>query len=91
VIVPVDRQPLLGELVRHGEALELPAVGAVIEHKVLSPDLVRPSRRLRPDAEDYKASEAAAFADYDGQTAVERELVLRLASLLWRSSASDSY
>src|SRR3954464_15557708 len=36
------------------------------------------------DAEDYKAFEAAITADYDAQTAVERELVLRLASLLWR-------
>jgi hypothetical protein len=36
------------------------------------------------DAEDYKAFEAAIIADYDGQSAVERELVLRLASLLWR-------
>jgi hypothetical protein len=36
------------------------------------------------DPEDYKAFEAAVIADYDGQTAVERELVLRLASLLWR-------
>ncbi|MGA2842694.1 MAG: hypothetical protein ABSG18_21520 [Steroidobacteraceae bacterium] len=36
------------------------------------------------DAEDYKAFEAAIIADYDAQSAVERELVLRLASLLWR-------
>src|SRR5271163_4129396 len=36
------------------------------------------------DAEDYKAYEAAVIADYDAQSAVERELVLRLASLLWR-------
>jgi hypothetical protein len=36
------------------------------------------------DAEDYKAYEAAIIADYDAQSAVERELVLRLASLLWR-------
>jgi hypothetical protein len=36
------------------------------------------------DAEDYKAFEAAIAADYDAQSAVERELVLRLASLLWR-------
>jgi hypothetical protein len=36
------------------------------------------------DAEDYKAFEAAIIADYDATTAVERELVLRLASLLWR-------
>jgi hypothetical protein len=36
------------------------------------------------DAEDYKAFEAAVTGDYDAQSAVERELVLRLASLLWR-------
>ena len=36
------------------------------------------------DAEDYKAFEASIIADYDVQSAVERELVLRLASLLWR-------
>src|SRR5256886_260350 len=36
------------------------------------------------DAEDYKAFEAATIADYDAQSTVERELVLRLASLLWR-------
>jgi hypothetical protein len=36
------------------------------------------------DAEDYKAFEAAIIADYDAQSVVERELVLRLASLLWR-------
>jgi hypothetical protein len=36
------------------------------------------------DAEDYKAFEAAITADYGVQSAVERELVLRLASVLWR-------
>jgi hypothetical protein len=36
------------------------------------------------DAEDYKAFEVAVTADYDAQSAVERELVLRLASVLWR-------
>jgi hypothetical protein len=36
------------------------------------------------DAEDYKAFEAAIITDYDAQSAVERELVLRLASVLWR-------
>ena len=36
------------------------------------------------DAEDYASFEMAVTADYDAQTAVERELVLRLASLLWR-------
>jgi hypothetical protein len=36
------------------------------------------------DADDYAAFEMAVTADYDVNTAVERELVLRLASLLWR-------
>jgi hypothetical protein len=39
---------------------------------------------LLEDAEDYRLFEAAVIADYDAQSAVERELVLRLASLLWR-------
>jgi hypothetical protein len=36
------------------------------------------------DSEDYEAFEAAVIADYDAESAVERELVLRLASVLWR-------
>jgi hypothetical protein len=36
------------------------------------------------DAEDYEAFEAAIIADYEAETTVARELVLRLASLLWR-------
>jgi hypothetical protein len=36
------------------------------------------------DAEDYRSFEAAIIADYDAQSAVQRELVLRLASLLRR-------
>jgi hypothetical protein len=36
------------------------------------------------DAGDYKTFEAAIICDYDAQSAVERELVLRLASILWR-------
>jgi hypothetical protein len=36
------------------------------------------------DADDYRGFEAAVIADHDAQTAVERELVHRLASLLWR-------
>jgi hypothetical protein len=36
------------------------------------------------DAEDYKAFELSVTSDFDAQTAIERELVLRLASLLWR-------
>jgi hypothetical protein len=42
------------------------------------------------DAEDYHAFEAAITADYDAQSAVERELVLRLASLLWRLRRATS-
>jgi hypothetical protein len=36
------------------------------------------------DIQDYQSFEATVTADYDARTAVERELVLRLASLLWR-------
>ncbi len=36
------------------------------------------------DANDYRAFEAVIIADYNAQSAVERQLVLRLASLLWR-------
>jgi hypothetical protein len=36
------------------------------------------------DPEDYKAFELSVTAGFDAQTAVERELVLGLASLLWR-------
>ena len=36
------------------------------------------------DEDDYAAFEMAVTADFDAQSAVERELVLRLASLLWR-------
>src|SRR6202161_51284 len=36
------------------------------------------------DWEDYEAFEAAVISDYDAESAVERELVLRLASVLWR-------
>jgi hypothetical protein len=36
------------------------------------------------DADDYSAFELSITADYDAQSATERELVLRLASLMWR-------
>jgi hypothetical protein len=36
------------------------------------------------DSKDYEAFEAAVISDYDAESAVERELVLRLASVLWR-------
>jgi hypothetical protein len=42
------------------------------------------------DAKDYAAFEMAVTADYDAQSAVERELVLRLASVLWRLRRATS-
>jgi hypothetical protein len=48
--VYVDCQPLLDELVGDSQALELLAVSAAVEHEVVGPHLVRPSRRLWPRA-----------------------------------------
>jgi hypothetical protein len=45
---------------------------------------------LAEDTEDYRGFEAAVIADYEARTAVERELVLRLASLLWRLRRATS-
>jgi hypothetical protein len=42
------------------------------------------------DPEDYKLFEEAIAAEYDAESAVERELVLRLASLLWRLRRASS-
>ena len=42
------------------------------------------------DAADYRAFEQAVTTAYDAETAVERELVLRLASLLWRLRRATS-
>lgn len=42
------------------------------------------------DIEDFRGFEAAIITDYDARTAVERELVLRLASLLWRLRRATS-
>jgi len=42
------------------------------------------------DIEGYRTFEAAIIADFDAETAVERELVLRLASLLWRMRRATS-
>jgi hypothetical protein len=54
--------------------------GNALRHGLTAETLVRSLE----DAEDYKAFEAAITSDYCAETAVERELVLRLASLLWR-------
>ena len=42
------------------------------------------------DPADYRAFEEAVTTAYDAETAVERELVLRLASLLWRLRRATS-
>jgi hypothetical protein len=42
------------------------------------------------DADDYATFELAVTSDYDAQSAVERELVLRLASVLWRLRRATS-
>ena len=42
------------------------------------------------DPTDYRAFEEAVTTAYDAETAVERELVLRLASLLWRLRRATS-
>jgi hypothetical protein len=42
------------------------------------------------DIDDYRDFEKAVIADYDVTTAVERELALRLASLLWRLRRATS-
>ena len=42
------------------------------------------------DAEDYAAFEMAVTADYDAQTAVKCELVLRPVSVLWRLRRAET-
>ena len=42
------------------------------------------------DPEDYEAFEAAVISNYDAESAVQRELVLRLASVLWRLRRASS-
>ena len=42
------------------------------------------------DPADYRGFELSVTAAYDAETAVERELVLRLASLLWRLRRATS-
>ena len=41
-------------------------------------------------SEDYETFEATVISDYNAETAVERQLVLRLASVLWRLRRATS-
>jgi hypothetical protein len=64
-------------------------VGIAGEDDIDAPDLLSPTapeaKTDSPTGNKKTATTAAAvIADYDAQSAVERELVLRLASLLWR-------
>jgi hypothetical protein len=43
------------------------------------------------DLDDYAAFELAITADFDARTGVERELVLRLSSLLWRLRRATAF
>ncbi len=62
------------------EAGKLQSRGNAVRHGLMAETVVGSLE----DAKDYSAFEAAIIADYDAQSAVERELVLRLASILWR-------
>jgi hypothetical protein len=57
-----------------------------VRHGLTAETVVEPLE----DPEDYKAFEQAVASNYDAESAVERELVLRLASLLWRLRRTTS-
>src|SRR6185503_13630768 len=57
-----------------------------IRHGLTAETVIEPLE----DAEDYAAFEEAIAASFDPETAVERELILRLASLLWRLRRTTS-
>ena len=57
-----------------------------IRHGLTAETVIEPLE----NPEDYKAFEMSITAEFDAQTAVERELVLRLASVLWRLRRSTS-
>ena len=57
-----------------------------IRHGLTAETVIEPLE----DAEDYAAFEEAIAASFDPETAVERELILRLASLLWRLRRATS-
>jgi hypothetical protein len=57
-----------------------------IRHGLTAETVVEPLE----DPEEYKAFEISITFEFDAQTAVERELVLRLASVLWRLRRSTA-
>src|SRR5262245_19886738 len=42
------------------------------------------------NSKDYETFEATVISDYNAETAIERQLVLRLASVLWRLTRATS-
>ena len=57
-----------------------------VRHGLTAETVVEPLE----DPADYREFELAVTSAYDAETAVERELVLRLASLLWRLRRATS-
>jgi len=57
-----------------------------VRHGLTSETVIGPLE----DPADYRAFELAVTTGYEAETAVERELVLRLASLLWRLRRATS-
>ena len=58
----IDRQALARELIDHRQTLQLLAVGAGIEHKVVGPDLAHGRCRQRPRATGSLHAAAAFFS-----------------------------
>jgi hypothetical protein len=57
-----------------------------VRHGLTAETVVEPLE----DSEEYKAFEISITSAFDAQTAVERELVLRLASVMWRLRRSTA-
>ena len=57
-----------------------------VRHGLTAETVIKPLE----DADDYKAFELAMTADFDGESAVVRELIVRLASLFWRLRRATS-
>jgi hypothetical protein len=57
-----------------------------IRHGLTAETVIEPLE----NPEDYEAFEMSIAAEFDAQTAVERELILRLASVLWRLRRSTA-
>jgi hypothetical protein len=75
-----NRRNALGSTGPKTEAGKQRSSKNAVRHGLTAETVIEPLE----DPEDYKAFEQAVTADYEAETVVERELVLRLASLLWR-------